>query len=180
MYKENQLINGHLILKFTHKVGKTKYADCKCKSCGQVSNRRVSILVNAIGCKLCCFKSNVNHHSWKGFGEISHDLYTNYKHSAKAKELEFTVSIEYLWNLFLHQNRKCAFTGEELYFNHTYRGKTNKTASPDRIDSSKGYIEGNIQWVHKDINKLKKNFSDDRFIELCKKVAIHLKLVQES
>ena len=41
------------------------------------------------------------------------------------------------------------------------------TASLDRIDSSKGYTKSNIQWVHKDINKMKSDFSMLRFLELC-------------
>lgn len=40
-------------------------------------------------------------------------------------------------------------------------------ASLDRIDSSQGYIKGNVQWVHKDINKMKFDLSQDRFLELC-------------
>lgn len=40
----------------------------------------------------------------------------------------------------------------------------------DRIDSSKGYIEGNVQWVHKDVNMMKQNYSQKYFIEMCKKI----------
>jgi hypothetical protein len=45
------------------------------------------------------------------------------------------------------------------------------TASLDRIDSSKGYEEGNIQWVHKHINFMKRTYSQEYFIDMCKKVA---------
>jgi hypothetical protein len=45
------------------------------------------------------------------------------------------------------------------------------TASLDRIDSSKGYIEGNVQWIHKHINKMKNNFNESYFIEICKKIS---------
>mgnify|MGYP007044016634 CR=1 FL=1 len=55
--------------------------------------------------------------------------------------------------------------------------KTNKerklginTASLDRIDSSKGYIEGNVQWVHKDINWMKQDFNEEYFIFLCSEI----------
>ena len=44
------------------------------------------------------------------------------------------------------------------------------TASLDRIDSKKGYIEGNIQWVHKDINRMKWAFNEDYFIKLCNNI----------
>jgi len=50
-----------------------------------------------------------------------------------------------------------------------------KTASLDRIDSNyeKGYLRGNVQWVHKDINRLKMNRSDDSFIAICARVFFH-------
>ena len=42
------------------------------------------------------------------------------------------------------------------------------TASIDRIDSSKGYERGNVQFVHKDINAMKWNLSLAKFMEYCK------------
>ena len=44
------------------------------------------------------------------------------------------------------------------------------TASLDRIDSGKGYIVGNVQWLHKDINKMKLHHNQEYFIKLCKMV----------
>lgn len=40
-------------------------------------------------------------------------------------------------------------------------------ASLDRKDSSVGYTKNNIQWVHKAINRLKTDFNQKKFIELC-------------
>lgn len=75
--------------------------------------------------------------------------------------------------LFLKQNRKCILSGIEIGFPKAWgvKSKTNITASLDRIDSSKGYVKGNVQWVHKTINSMKMNMSDINFIDLCKKVA---------
>ena len=53
------------------------------------------------------------------------------------------------------------------------RNRINGTASLDRIDSSKGYVPGNIQCVHKDINALKTDFSEERFLELIHMIAAH-------
>ena len=44
-------------------------------------------------------------------------------------------------------------------------------ASLDRIDNSKGYIKGNVQWVTKDINMCKRTLNNESFIVLCKKVS---------
>jgi len=149
--------------------------DCLWKarcSCGEEYIRRADVMKKQRYCTKCKPKlKNNEHYSWRGCGEISHELLTTYKHSAIAKNLEFSITVEYLWKLFIKQNRKCTFTGEELYFYKTSDTKPSKTASLDRIDSTKGYVEGNLQWVHRDVNKLKKNFSDERFIEICLKVA---------
>lgn len=59
----------------------------------------------------------------------------------------------------------------ELPKNHADTSIGNLTASLDRIDSSKGYIEGNVQWVHKRINKMKLDDSDTEFIEWCRLIA---------
>jgi hypothetical protein len=46
------------------------------------------------------------------------------------------------------------------------------TASLDRIDSSKGYIEGNLQWLHKRINIMKGNMSEKEFLDFCESVTL--------
>jgi len=44
------------------------------------------------------------------------------------------------------------------------------TASLDRIDSSKGYESGNIQWVHKQLNNMKQALPENEFFEWIKLV----------
>lgn len=48
-----------------------------------------------------------------------------------------------------------------------------KTASLDRIDSGKGYEVGNVQWLHKDVNMMKRHYSTDYFKHLCRLVSIN-------
>jgi deoxycytidylate deaminase len=106
-------------------------------------------------------------------GEIPHSHFNAIFQNAIKRNYEFSVSIEYLLDLFISQDRKCKLTGMKLIFTDDKnpsltRSKT--TASLDRIDSNKGYIEGNVQWVHKDINKMKNNHSTDKFIDYCQSV----------
>lgn len=110
-----------------------------------------------------------NHHQWNGVGEISGNTWNSIVRGAKTRKIEFSVTKEYIWNLFLNQERKCALSGEVIYFGST--NKSSSTASLDRIDSSKGYIEGNVQWLHKDVNIMKNRFSQDRFLQLCSSIA---------
>lgn len=44
------------------------------------------------------------------------------------------------------------------------------SASLDRIDSSQGYIEGNVWWVHKIVNVIKLDFSFNELVQLCQMV----------
>ena len=48
-----------------------------------------------------------------------------------------------------------------------------KDASLDRVDSKKGYIKGNIQWVHKTVNLMKSNIPQEIFLSFCKQVALY-------
>lgn len=113
--------------------------------------------------------------NWKGCGEISGKYLYIIKYGAKQRNIEFDLSIQYLWDLFLYQNRKCALTGIEIYFAKyaTKNGMLEQTASLDRIDSSKGYIKDNVQWIHKDIQRMKMDLSEEKFLDLCQKVVKH-------
>lgn len=61
--------------------------------------------------------------------------------------------------------KKCALTGREIGFDAP------QTASLDRIDSTKGYLSGNVQWVHVSVNRMKNSFSQNEFIATCTEVA---------
>lgn len=111
---------------------------------------------------------------WKGHGRIGHNFWNqsvlrNLKsRGERRKELGVSISIEYAWSVFVKQEEKCALSGVELVLSSSTK---ENTASIDRIDSNIGYHEGNIQWVHKDINTMKMALNQEYFIELCKKIA---------
>jgi len=80
------------------------------------------------------------------------------------KGLKFDLDIVWAWNLYKKQNKKCALTGLPIGF-----GKHNEetTASLDRINSFNGYVNGNVQWVHKDVNVMKNIFPVKYFVSMC-------------
>ncbi len=122
-----------------------------------------------------CFKCK-NHPNWDGVGDISGTYIKYIRNRAKMRNQQYSISDEYMWQLFLDQERKCALTGEILYFAKSYSIKgRDQTASLDRINSSKGYEEGNIQWLHKDVNRCKWDFTQQEFLDLCKKVTLYKK-----
>lgn len=105
------------------------------------------------------------------YGEMTSNYYNSLRMAAKKRNLEWSVSGIFLWELFLKQNKKCPYTGEILQMCNSTRFKSTQTASLDRIDSSKGYTEDNVQWVHKTVNQIKWNLSEKDFIKFCKKIA---------
>jgi len=142
---------------------------CVC-DCGCEKIVRSTELING-DTKSCGCLKHVG--PFKGYGDIPKSVYTSIKNwSAGSRNIPFDISIEYLWELFLFQNRKCAYTGSPLKFGKS-RNDADKTASLDRIDSSKGYIKGNVVWCHKRVNVLKMNLSLSDFYNFCKLVNIY-------
>lgn len=151
---------------------------CKC-SCGRLTIIQGSCLkrLKTKSCG-CLNKRNLkgkDNPSWRGYGDISGSAWKHIALAAKIKNREINIDIVYIWDLFLKQNRKCALTGIDLKIDTGDKNRDGN-ASLDRIDSSKGYIIGNVQWVHKDINYMKQEYSDNYFIEMCKKVSEHNKV----
>ena len=83
-----------------------------------------------------------------------------------------------MWDIFEKQDKICALSGLPIEFETSQYGLWHGegTASLDRIDSSKGYICGNVQWVHKDVNRMKQCFKEDRLLDLCKLIVEHNKV----
>lgn len=122
------------------------------------------------GCKQCG-----KHPNFRGCGDIYRNYWTKLQKNAKDRRLDFTITIEEGWEIFLAQGGKCALSGVEIVFERSKGAAAEKTASLDRIDSTKGYVPGNVQWVHKTVNKLKGNFVESDLIRLCKLIAEYRK-----
>ena len=88
------------------------------------------------------------------------------KNRAKGRILPVTVTKQDIERLIIKSNGKCALSGFKL----TIVRNSPFKASLDRIDSSKGYIKGNIQVVAKCVNIAKNNLSQKDFIKMCKSV----------
>lgn len=93
--------------------------------------------------------------------------------NAIKRKIEFNLDREYLGNLFKEQNKKCALTGVDLNLIKTsIRTKHNQnTASLDRIDNNKGYVVGNVRWVHKTINQIKSDLEDKHLFYICELIS---------
>lgn len=139
---------------------------CRC-GCNRLVKFTSTILRNKpdIECGYCSRR--------KGFKRISGKFWYDYRKGAQKRQIPWEITIEYLWELWLKQEKKCALSGLDLTLPQSSIdfSTRNYSASIDRIDSSIGYVEGNIQWVHKIINLMKQSFSQSVFIQMCKAVA---------
>lgn len=178
------MVYGHITLVSSERrqrksgIGTDRYWTCKCV-CGKTVERRDDYLKRcpdnnfSCGCQHSMHILGQKHKLWRGCGDISGFYFAMIKAGAKKRGISFDITIEDMWNLFLEQDGVCMLTGLKLSFKTSYKKRTNpgeSTASLDRIDSSKGYTKDNIQWVHKDVNKMKNGYTEERFKEICRLV----------
>lgn len=163
----NQKFDKWEVVEFYGYVNRNAFWLCKCK-CGLVKPVKAQYLLShtSKGCSACGNpRANIK--------DIPPKIWNYIVKRAARKNYKFEVSKEFAYELFLKQNRKCALTGVELYIpvNASEYLERKGTASLDRIDSSKGYLPNNIQWIHKDVNRMKNIFPQDYFIQICNLIA---------
>lgn len=162
-----------------------------CPDCGYTVKIRKTEYHKPRACKRCRFRSENRSSlgSHKGVGDLTRTYFNYFKNVAKRRGESFTVSIEYLWDLAVAQDMKCALSGLPIVFptmsdayghpaldeNKLQRMRMGCSqwdiASLDRIDSNRAYEEGNVQWVNKYVNIMKNGLSQDEFIFLCHRIA---------
>ncbi len=65
----------------------------------------------------------------------------------------------------------CNVTGVRLFWDYEGTGKNPRAPSLDRIDSSKGYVSGNVQIVLWAYNRFKEKLSDEDAVKLLREMA---------
>ena len=162
-----------------------KLGICKCDNCG-IEFQKPQSEVNRnqkLSRKNFCSRTCVGKNNTKNFGDGSkrynisqhsgsrRDNLTKFRYhfrniSKRTKELD--VSVEDLKEVWENQKGICPYLGIELHLN-SY-GKIKKdpitSASLDRIDSSKGYVKGNLQWISRAMNYLKNDMSEQQVFEI--------------
>lgn len=114
----------------------------------------------------------------KEYSHISKTYWNQIINGASTRELSFDITYEQAYQKLITQNFKCALSGLEIKLSRNIK-KEEQTASLDRIDSSRGYELNNIQWLHKDINKIKQDFNESDFIKYIKLIYNNLGLTQD-
>lgn len=124
-------------------------------------------------CKSCSNKKTDNcHRGWHKGIRVS--WFNKFKTGAETRNIEWDLSLDYIAGLMEQQGKKCALTGWSIEFPESGHPQ-NAPASLDRVDSSKGYIGGNVQLVTRHVNMMKQQYSQDEFISVCLAVADKVK-----
>jgi len=142
--------------------------------CGNIDFKewRNLLLGKTTSCKSCSAKKTakrfpppVNRTGCEG---LSGTHFLSIKSGANKRNLVFDLTPQYLWELYQKQNGKCAITGLDIVLVNKLTKQNPDwkviSASLDRIDNNIGYVIGNVWWVHKDINRLKNNYSMSELI----------------
>ena len=134
----------------------------KCIYCGETNEDMFTF----DGKRICraCLKDHVKERS----NDVAKDLYSKSRDAAKQKGRDYNLTKEYIEHLLKVQDYKCAYS--KINFNYNIK---NYIPSVDRIDSSKGYIEGNVQWVTYQANLSKHVMTMEQLYEFCRKVLNH-------
>ena len=138
------------------------------KEFANLANRRGRVSVK---CQDCCSKFPPK----QGMSLLRSRVLSSMKRVfIKHRNIEQpNITISYMENLFIVQNGLCALTGRKLILE-----KGTDSISIDRIDSTKGYIKGNVRWVTGQANIAKGEYSDLEFKELCRDVFIQMCLAE--
>jgi hypothetical protein len=136
-----------------------------CSSCSACGNEQAytrkdhakQSSLNDWQCRRCVAQS-------KGFSENAPvgdrlRLFNRFKKSAESRGIAWALSLD---EMFENYSGACSLSGWPIGITYS-----DKTASLDRIDSSKGYEKNNIQWVHTMVNMCKNKYPHDKFIEMC-------------
>lgn len=83
------------------------------------------------------------------------------------------ITIDYMLSLWEKQNGLCYYSNRPMREPAYGSGRHPDVASIDRIEPSKGYIQGNVVWCTWSCNAAKNNLSVSEFITLCSQVVCH-------
>ena len=164
-----------IIQEVKHK-GRLMYV-CQC-DCGKQEIKRKDWVHSGRtkSCKSCSAKLTASKYPppirRTGYGELSGTHFLSIRAGATRRNIAFELSPKFIWDLYEKQKGRCALTDIPISLTRDLKGQNVNwdviTASLDRIDNSKGYVDGNVWWVHKEVNRLKNNYTLEELLHWSK------------
>jgi hypothetical protein len=164
---------------------KMKMGECTCDNCGVIFEKPLKELVRGkkLGRKNFCSRTCVGKNNIKNFPDRinnydiskhsghSRDKYTGFRdflRRIKRRYFEYDIDLPYLTEVWDNCN-VCVYSGVKLVLpTHLKHNNPLITASIDRIDSTKGYVKGNIQYISITANHAKNSMSHEQMLEFCR------------
>jgi hypothetical protein len=164
---------------------KRKQEEVQCCYCKTIFKKDVSEIKRSLKvgrlhyCSMKCSKSipsNIEHLKKVGNRDIAHlnpsnrrDEFSDFREHlrrASRRNKSFDLSLQDLKDQWDKQNGLCVYSKVQLI--HPTAGSNSHiyTASVDRIDSSLGYVKGNVQFISIAMNHMKANMSDEDMFKL--------------
>jgi hypothetical protein len=116
---------------------------------------------NNVQCLYCASEWQMNQRRKNPLRFIFRDA----KKHAESYKREFSISLLDLETLLELQKGKCSLTGIQFDINNP--------PSLDRINSKIGYILSNIQLILIQVNRMKSDFNESDFVNMCKKIVAY-------
>lgn len=176
-------VHGKLtVTGYSHTDDRRNYVwDCMCEcGCSVKRNTKYFSTMNHRGRNASCghrgcqsTPRGAQAYNWKGAEFVTGSYVTRTRQNARNRGLDFEVDIDYLNTLMISQHHKCKLTGVDICIlsEKLHPGET--TASLDRVDPSIGYVVGNVQWLHKTVNRIKQNLTEKELLSWCKAIISH-------
>ena len=162
-----------------------KLGECVCDYCGQLFQKPLSELKRNLTlgrrnfCSRTCVGSNnvgnlmyvKNKYDISQHANNLKDEYTKFRYhfrNISKRNKIVDISLEDMKSTWENQNGKCVYLGIDLVLSNYSKIQRHPiySASLDRIDSTKGYIKGNIQWISRAMNHLKNDMSHDDMMDV--------------
>lgn len=122
----------------------------------------------------CLLNRGKDSAGYTGCTGLTGHKFSSIRQKARKRGIPFEITLKDAGEQFEKQKGLCALSGDKLYFDSRRKHEKAKgysmNASLDRIDSSKGYIKGNVQWVLKPLNMMKAQHTFTELLALCRKV----------
>ena len=124
-------------------------------------------------CKNCNNLNRKSRYENHSTDQIITTLLTTAKYSCMKREKKhrfdaaiLDITVDYIKELIEAQQNKCAYSGVEFIWEYG----SNQKPSLDRIDSSKGYIKGNVHLVTTIVNQAKSDLMEIEFLKMVKSI----------
>lgn len=93
---------------------------------------------------------------------------------ARNKQIKFDLNLNYLTDLWFKQKGNCSLSGVAMIIPEEREESHPNTGSLDRIDSNKGYVKGNVQWICLSLNYAKYRWSEEDFKKFLTLVSLNI------